>query len=145
MYIWQGTPGDKADVPATELPLTYRISPSSFPLQSCRSRMQKIIPFEKCATHCIESRQLWSGFESVEIRYVSGGSVAGRRLHHLAFLVICMNAMRYIGVKTNLDRALNVLSISRALIAIYSSIFKTSLSTILFTAHALWKQNFPMC
>ena len=36
-YIWRGTPGDKADVPATKLPLTYRILTLSFPLQSCRS------------------------------------------------------------------------------------------------------------
>ena len=34
-------------------------------------------------------RQLWSGNDSVEIRYVSGSSVAetSRRLRHLAFLV----------------------------------------------------------
>ena len=36
--IWRGTPGDEADVPATELPFTYRISTLSFPLHSCRSR-----------------------------------------------------------------------------------------------------------
>ena len=54
-------PGNKADVPATELSLTYRISPSSFPLQSCRSRMQKIIPLEKCATHCIGSDSYGAG------------------------------------------------------------------------------------
>ena len=36
--IWRGTPGDEADVPATELPLTYWISTLSFPLHSCRSR-----------------------------------------------------------------------------------------------------------
>ena len=36
--IWRGTPGDEADVPATELPLTYQISTLSFPLHICRSR-----------------------------------------------------------------------------------------------------------
>ena len=42
--IIRGTPGDNTDVPATKLSLTYRILTLSFPLQSCRSRMQKIIP-----------------------------------------------------------------------------------------------------
>ena len=36
--IWRGTPGDKADVPATKLPLTYRILTLSFPRHSFRSR-----------------------------------------------------------------------------------------------------------
>ena len=38
LCICRGTPGDEADVSATELPLTYRISTLSFPLHSCRSR-----------------------------------------------------------------------------------------------------------
>ena len=44
LHIWLGTPGDEADVPATKLPLTYRISTFSLPLQSCRSWMQRISP-----------------------------------------------------------------------------------------------------
>ena len=34
----RGTSGDKADVPAIELSLTYRVSTLSFSLHSCRSR-----------------------------------------------------------------------------------------------------------
>ena len=59
--IWRGMPDDKADVPATKLTLTYRILTLSFPLQSCRSQMQKIIPLEKCATHCIGSDSYGAG------------------------------------------------------------------------------------
>ena len=74
--IWRGTPGDEAYVPATKLPFTYRISTLSFPLQSCRSRMQKN-PFRNMTTELYRERQLWIGNESVEIRYVNGSFVAG--------------------------------------------------------------------
>ena len=46
-YIWRGTPGDVADVPATKLPFTYLISTLSFPLQSCRSRYNCVVIFLK--------------------------------------------------------------------------------------------------
>ena len=71
-----GTPGDEADVSATKLPFTYQISTLSFPLQSCRSRYDCIVIFLKII-FCIRERQLWSGNESVEIRYVNGSFVAG--------------------------------------------------------------------
>ena len=67
---------DQADVSHTELPLTYRISPLSFPLQSCRSRYDCVIIFLKGFFGIIE-RQLWSGDESVKIQYVNGSFVAG--------------------------------------------------------------------
>ena len=57
----RGTPGDKADVAATQLPLKYRISTLSFPLQSCRSRMRKIVPLKKWATNCIGSDSYGAG------------------------------------------------------------------------------------
>ena len=50
-----------ADVSATRLPFTYRILTLSFPLQSCRSRMQKIIPLENCATQCSGSDSYGAG------------------------------------------------------------------------------------
>ena len=61
-------------VPAPEL---------SLPIQYCRHISKWIIV-------CIRERQLRSGNESVEIRYVNGSFVAGtsRRLRQLAFLVI---------------------------------------------------------
>ena len=68
-------PGNVADVSATELPLTYRISLLSFPLKSCRSWIQKIIPLEKCATHCIGSDSSGAGIE--ESRYVNSSFVVG--------------------------------------------------------------------
>ena len=74
--ILQGTPGNVADVSATELPFTYRISTLSFTLQDCCSRMQKINPFRNMTTELYRERQLWSGNESVEIRYVNGSFVA---------------------------------------------------------------------
>ena len=46
-HIWRGKPGDEADVPATKLPLTNRISTLSFPLQSCRSRYNCVVIFLK--------------------------------------------------------------------------------------------------
>ena len=60
-----------------ELPFTYRISTLSFPLQSCRSRMQKNNPFRNMTTELNLERQLWSGNENVEIRYVNSSSGAG--------------------------------------------------------------------
>ena len=79
LYKWRGTPGDKADVPATELSLMYRISPSSFPLQSCRLSLSdaKNNPFRIYDDTMYRERQLRSGNESVEIRYMSDSSVAG--------------------------------------------------------------------
>ena len=71
----RGTPGDDADVPATKLPFTYRISALSFPLQSCRSQCNYVVIFLR-VIFCIRERQLWSGNESVEIRYVKGSFVA---------------------------------------------------------------------
>ena len=93
--IWRETPGDEADVPA---------------VQSCRSRTEflhsrsrsravsrgcKNSPFRNMTTQLygdsIGERQLWSGNESVEFRYVNGSFLARtvRRLCHLAFLVKC--------------------------------------------------------
>ena len=70
-------PGDKADVHATKLPFTYRISKLSFPLQGCHSRYNCVVIFLKGLLFCIRERQLWSGGnESVEIRYVNGSFVA---------------------------------------------------------------------
>ena len=68
---------DKADVPATKLPVPYRISTLSFPLDSCRSRYNVSRIFLKGLFFCIQERQLWSGNEDGEIRYVSDNSVAG--------------------------------------------------------------------
>ena len=76
LYIWRETPGDEADVPATELPFTYRISAPSCPLQSCHSRYNSVVMFLQGLFFCIRERQLWSGNESVEIRYVNDSSVA---------------------------------------------------------------------
>ena len=75
--IWRWTPGNVADVSATELPFTYRISTLSFPLQSCRSRMQKNNPCRNMTTELYREWQLWSGHEGAEIRYMNGSSVAG--------------------------------------------------------------------
>ena len=41
-------------------------------------------------TQLYRERQLWSGNESVEIRYVKAALKWGRRFRHLAFLVICV-------------------------------------------------------
>ena len=41
------TPGDAADVPASKLLSTYRISTISFPLQSCRFRFNCVVIFLK--------------------------------------------------------------------------------------------------
>ena len=68
--------GDEADVPATKLQLTYRISTFLLGFQSCRSRVQKNNLFKNMTTQMYRERQLWSGNESVEIRYVSGSFVA---------------------------------------------------------------------
>ena len=55
------TPGNVADVSAKNLPFTYQVSTLPFPLQSCRSRMQKTIPLEKHVTHCIGSDSYGAG------------------------------------------------------------------------------------
>ena len=78
----------KPTVPATELPLTYRISTLSFPLQ-----MQCVFINSKGIIFCIRERQLRSGDENGEIRYVSGSSVAGTSAsspgvpRHIMFIV----------------------------------------------------------
>ena len=75
--IWRWTQGEETDVTAPELPFTYRIFNTLVPLQSCRSRMQKNNPFRNMTTELNRERQLWSGNENVEIRYVNGSSGAG--------------------------------------------------------------------
>ena len=69
-----------------------QVTKPTSPLQNCRSRAEfrhprsrskavalgcKNNPFRKMRDTLYRERQLWSGNESVEIRYVSGSSVAG--------------------------------------------------------------------
>ena len=68
--------GNIADVCAAKLPSAYRILTLLFPLRSCRSRMQKK-SLSKYDYTLYREQQLWSGNESVEIRYVHGSFVAG--------------------------------------------------------------------
>ena len=77
IYIWRRTPGDKADVPTTELLLKYRVFPLLFQLQSSRLRLQKITLQKYARQPFYRERQLWSGNKSVNIRYESGSFVAG--------------------------------------------------------------------
>ena len=59
--IWRWTPGDKAVVPAPELPFTYRISIALVPAPELSLLWRHISPFKNMTS---QERQLWSGNES---------------------------------------------------------------------------------
>ena len=61
IYKWRWTPGDKAVVPAPELPFTYRISIALVPAPELSLLWRHISPFKNMTS---QERQLWSGNES---------------------------------------------------------------------------------
>ena len=81
MYLWRGTAGDEADVPATKLPCTYRISIPSFPLHICRSRYN-------VSSYFYRDYFLHPRATALERERGWRNSVREQHLCHLAFLVI---------------------------------------------------------
>ena len=73
---WRGTPGDKADVPATKLPLTYLFLTSLVPAPELLLSDAKNDPCRKMRD-IYRERELLSGNENVKIWYVSDSFVAG--------------------------------------------------------------------
>ena len=58
---WRGTPGDKADVPATKLPLTYLFLTSLVPAPELSLSDAKNDPCRKMRDTLYREQQLWSG------------------------------------------------------------------------------------
>ena len=86
VMIWRGTPSDKADVPTTKLPFTYRISTLSFPLQSCPSRYNYVVIFLKGLFFASACDSSGAGTRVSKSGTWTAAFWRRRRLRHLAFL-----------------------------------------------------------